>query len=146
MCTCDKDIQIKMRDEEIKRLKDIIRGTITVDGEYNPYEHRWDINHGEIITRLIQDTGRYCQSHACSLFFTLHEIEQKLEQGKPNWKQSYIFAIHDRGVDDKEEYEERKQNVHFYRKVWQLDINTSSEMITMELHEKHYISLKHKYY
>ena len=64
----DKDFELQWKDEQIAELRSIIAGTITATGSYNLLEGKWEINTSFILTRLIQEAGRWCESFASDLF------------------------------------------------------------------------------
>ena len=64
----DKDFELQWKDEQIAELRSALAGTITETGSYNPLEGKWEINYSSILTRLIQEAGRWCEYYASDLF------------------------------------------------------------------------------
>ena len=131
----DKDFELQWKDEQIANLKDALSGTITETCSYNPLEGKWEINYSTILTRLIQEAGRWCESFASDLFVQWkYEIDQKLDNGTLE-TDTFVFAFRDSGVDHKKWYENHKNEHNYYRAVWFLDIETDEGKIKMTLHK-----------
>ena len=131
----DKDFELQWKDEQITELRSIIAGTITETGSYNPLEGKWEINTSSILTRLIQEAGRWCEHYASDLFVQWkYEIEQKLDNGTLE-TDTFVFAMYNSGVHHKAWYENHKNEHNYYRAVWFLDVVTDEGKITMTLHK-----------
>lgn len=131
----DKDWELQWKDEQIAELRSIIAGTITETGVYNPLEGKWEINYSSILTRLIQEAGRWCEHYASDLFILWkYNVEQKLDNGTLETG-TLVFAFRDSGVDNEEWYENHKSEYNYYRAVWFLDVVTDEGKITMTLHK-----------
>ena len=131
----DKDFELQWKDEQIAELRSIISGTITETGSYNPLEGKWEINYSSILTRLIQEAGRWCESYASDLFLQWkYGIDQKLDNGTL-YTDTFVFAFRDSGVDSEEWYENHKNEHNYYRAVWFLDVLTDKGKIKMMLHK-----------
>ena len=131
----DRDFELQWKDEQIADLRSIISGTITETGSYNPLEGKWEINYSSILTRLIQEAGRWCESYASDLFVQWkYGIDQKLDNGTL-YTDTFVFAFRDSGVDSEEWYENHKNEHNYYRAVWYLDVLTDEGKIKMTLHK-----------
>lgn len=131
----DRDFKLKFRDEQIANLKAVLAGTITETGNYNITEHKWKINTSSILTRLIQEAGRWCEHYASDLFILWeYDIRQKLDNGTLK-TENFVFAMYNNGVNHKEAYENNINNKHYYRAVWFLDVTTDEGKIKMVLHK-----------
>ena len=131
----DRDFELQWKDEQIAELRSIISGTITETGSYNPLEGKWEINTSSILTRLIQEAGRWCESYASDLFVQWkYKIDQKLDNGTL-YTNTFVFAFRDSGVDSEEWYENHKNEHNYYRAVWFLDVLTDKGKIKMMLHK-----------
>ena len=131
----DRDFELQWKDEQIADLRSIISGTITETGSYNPLEGKWEINTSSILTRLIQEAGRWCESYASDLFVQWkYKIDQKLDNGTL-YTNTFVFAFRDSGVDSEEWYENHKNEHNYYRAVWFLDVLTDKGKIKMMLHK-----------
>ena len=131
----DRDFELQWKDEQIADLRSIISGTITETGSYNPLEGKWEINYSSILTRLIQEAGRWCESYASDLFVQWkYRIDQKLDNGTL-YTDTFVFAFRDSGVDSEEWYENHKNEHNYYRAVWFLDVLTDKGKIKMMLHK-----------
>ena len=99
----------------------------------------YDINYSSILTKLIQECGRLCESYASDLFITWCGIKQKLEEETMETS-VYLFGIREMGVDHNEFIINRYNNYgcyakHEYRKMYRLNIVVEGDLITMELYE-----------
>ena len=131
----DKDFELQWKDEQIAELRSALSGTITETGSYNPLEGKWEINYSSILTRLIQEAGRWCESYASDLFVQWkYRIDQKLDNGTL-YTDTFVFAFRDSGVDHEEWYENHKNEYNYYRAVWFLDVVTDKGKIKMMLHK-----------
>ena len=98
----------------------------------------FDINYSSILTKLIQECGRLCESYASDLFITWNSIMQKLEE-KTMETSAYLFGIREMGVDNNDFILSRCNNgsraYYAYRKIYRLDITIEGDLIRMELYE-----------
>lgn len=128
-------IYAQYKEEQIAELQSIIAGTITETGSYNMLERKWEINYSSILTRLIQEAGRWCEHHASDLFIQWkYSIDDKLDNGTLE-TDTFVFAMYDSGVHHKEWYESHKNKHNYYRAVWFLDVKTNEGKIKMTLHK-----------
>lgn len=130
----EKDFEIEYRDEQIKDLKEALAGTKREIGCFNPLKGKWEINYSSILTKLIQEAGRWCEYYASDLFITWHDIDKKLDDETMGTEQ-FIFGFRDNGVDHKEWYELHKNDVGRYRAVWFLDVTINDGKMEMVLHK-----------
>jgi hypothetical protein len=99
----------------------------------------FDINYSSILTKLIQECGRLCESYASDLFITWDGIAQKLKE-KTMETSVYLFGIREMGVDHNEFILNRYNNdgcytKYEYRKIYRLNIIVEGDLIRMELYE-----------
>lgn len=99
----------------------------------------FDINYSSILTKLIQECGRLCESYASDLFITWNSIVKKLEE-KIMVSSTYLFGIREMGVDHSEFILCRYSNSgcfakYEYRKIYRLNIIVKGDLIRMELYE-----------
>jgi hypothetical protein len=127
------ELKLSYKEEQIEELREIVAGDVKEIGCYNAQSHKWDINYSSILTKLIQEAGRWCEHYASDLFIYWSSIVEKLDNGTMETSQ-YVFAFYDSGVADKNSYE-HCQNRNIYRKVWFLDVKTDDETIKMYLHK-----------
>ncbi len=74
--------------------KDIIK----VTGDWNNYHEYWDVNTSEILTKLIQVAGRFCDRYASDLFILWETIKDVLKDyNYTNGK--FLFGFKSDGVD-----------------------------------------------
>ena len=83
----------------------------------------WSINTSSILTRLIQEAGRYCENYASDLFIQWSRVEKMLnDEIEPK---TQFFGFRENGVDHEEWIDNRLQEDpyhHQYRSIWRLDI------------------------
>ena len=130
-----KDFEIEYRDEQIKDLKEALEGTKRETGYFNPLKCKWEINYSSILTKLIQEAGRWCEYYASDLFVTWkYNIDKKLDDGTMDTDQ-LVFGFREDGVDHKEWYELHKNDTGRYRAVWFLDVTVDNGKMEMVLHK-----------
>ena len=138
----DYEWEIQYRDERIKDLEESLKGIIREDGRLDRYVEKneahyiWQINTSFILTKLIQEAGRWCEYHASDLFIFWNSIKEKIEDGTLR-DNNFVFAMYAGGVDNKSSYEKQKYNYNHYRAVWFLDVTVSEDgqKIEMVLHK-----------
>ena len=131
----EKDFEIKYRDEQIRDLKEALLGTKRETGYFDPLHGCWTINYSSILTRLIQEAGRWCEYYASDLFILWkYNIDKKLDDGTMDTEQ-FVFGFREDGVDHKEWYELHKKDVGRYRAVWFLDVTVNNGEMEMVLHK-----------
>ena len=114
----DKDFELQWKDEQIAELRSALSGTITETGSYNPLEGKWEINTSSILTRLIQEAGRWCEYYASDLFVQWkYKIDQKLDNGTL-YTDTFVFAFRDSGVDHEEFFSEREEMESRYNELF----------------------------
>lgn len=99
----------------------------------------FDINYSSILTKLIQECGRLCESYASDLFITWNRIVRELERETMETS-TYLFGISEMGVDHTEFVLNRYNNYgclakYEYRKIYRLNIVVEDDLIRMELYE-----------
>lgn len=103
------------------------------------YSHgHWDINYSSVLTRLIQEAGRFCESYASDLFIDWEGVVNAIEDMQPNTEYTQLFGFRKTGIDHNafiiSRYESNGNSAgHEYRSLWRLDIKTTSDEITMTL-------------
>lgn len=136
MTSLDKEWEISQKDEKIKELREALNGTIREIGSYSPSKGKWEINYSSILTKLIQEAGRWTERYASDLFLGWEEIDEILSNPITE-STSRIFAFREAGVDGDIFYEHNKSNPHYYRAVWKLEINLVDvgkiEMVLMKV-------------
>ena len=140
MTSLDKEWEISQKDEKIKELREALNGTIREIGSYSPSKGKWEINYSSILTKLIQEAGRWTERYASDLFLGWEEIDEILSNPITE-STSRIFAFREAGVDGDIFYEHNKSNPHYYRAVWKLEINLVDvgkiEMVLMKVKQSY---------
>ena len=131
----NKDEELSLTQIELAEARRIIKGIITETGYYDALRGKWEINTSSILTRLIQEAGRWCEYYASDLFIQWkYNIEDKLDNGTLE-SGTEVFAFRQSGVDGASRYERNKDEPNYYRVVWFLDIETEKGKIKMTLHK-----------
>lgn len=120
--------------------KHISTPTITASGRLT--HNGFDVNVSSILTKLIQEAGRWCRSYASDLFVDWRHIEDLLKSGVMD-SNVYLFGFYESGVDSNKtifnKYENQNVYGHArseYRAIWRLDITvTDDHDIEMSLYE-----------
>ena len=109
--------------------------SVTADGRLCPNftdcgEH-WDINESSILTKLIQETGRFAERYASDLFIDWQSVSKYIESGCTDSK-TWFFGIRKDGVDHEAFINSRMDNdsrywYHNYRKIYRLDAIVESK-------------------
>lgn len=121
------------RDERIKDLQEALAGTKREIGCFDQLKGKWEINYSSILTKLIQEAGRWCEHYASDLFIIWNNIDKKLDDGTMGTEQ-FVFGFRSDGVDHKEWYELHKNDIGRYRAVWFLNVTVNDRKIEMVLH------------
>lgn len=125
--------EMEIMKERIEELEDVMRGTIKAHGSYNYAEHKFDINISAILTKLIQEAGRWCCDYASDLFIKWkYGIDNPLENGTMT-DTKLMFCFREFGVDGEYSYMHNHQNYHYYRSVWTLTVKVDNGKIDMVL-------------
>lgn len=96
-------------------------------------EPQWNLNYSKILTQLIQDAGRYCESYASDLFIQWkysidnHLKERYWEGGK------FRFGFREFGVDADDWIKDNESNPYYYRKIRTLEVNIDEDKGTIEM-------------
>lgn len=133
----DKDYELQFKEEQIKDLLDVVKGTVKASGKLRERDGRkhWEINTSSILTKLIQETGRWCENYASDLFDSwVRNVEEKLKDGSLD-SSTVVFAMRKGGVDHMEWYLVNKDKSDYYRAVWFLDVTVNDKEIEMVLHK-----------
>ena len=116
-----------------------MKNTIKTTGQW--WREKWELNYSDILTRLIQDAGRYCDNYASDLFVIWkYCVEEKLLSANLE-SFTVIFGFYETGVEHECSYEpdrspvtkQIKENRYYYRKVETLKVTIDGDNITMEL-------------
>ena len=123
------------RDEQIKDLKEVLAGTKRGRGCFNPLKGKWEINYSSILTKLIQEAGRWCEHYASDLFIIWkYNIDKKLDDGTMDTER-FVFGFRKDGVDHGGRRNMQKKDVGRYRAVWFLDVTVNDGKMEMILHK-----------
>lgn len=117
-----------------KDFSRIAYGTNTTEA----FGRDFGINYSSILTKLIKECGRLCESYASDLFVDWNGITQKLKD-KTMESSTYLFGIREVGVDHSEfvlsRYNNNSHAYYEYRKIYRLDVIIEGDSIRMKLYE-----------
>ena len=90
------------------------------------FSDKIDINYSNILTKLIQLAGRYCESYASDLFIDWSSIDESLQNASIE-SGSHLFGFRETGVDHNSfifsrANESYRYYEYAYRAIWRLDI------------------------
>lgn len=110
----------------------------TIFGSWNNNFKGYVINYSDILTKLIQEAGRWCERYASDLFIDWEYLVKSME--KPNYTGGqYLFCMREDGVDNYQTAATRitescyGYNSDYYRAIWVLNVIVKDEVIRMEL-------------
>ena len=111
----------------------------TCDGYKSMYTGRYEINYSSILTRLIQEAGRFCKYYASDLFIDWASVERFLESWSGGDVHNVnLFGFRQSGVDGNSfilsRYNNEGKNARYnYRSLWRLDTIVKGDTIEMTL-------------
>lgn len=92
----------------------------------------WSVNYSCILTRLIQEAGRFCDRFASDLFIDWKGVEKWIKN--PTERRVWMFGFRRSGIDH-DVYVLTGHNEREYRSLWILECECDGENITMMLWE-----------
>ena len=98
-------------------------------------EPKWDINDSSILTKLIQEAGRWCENYASDLFIDWQTIDQKLKDPEYTGGK-YLFGFREMGVDHAPYilfHFNHNGRSEYYRSIWCLEITVEDQNMKMQL-------------
>ena len=99
------------------------------------HKERFDINYSTILTKLIQEAGRWCERYASDLFIDWISLMEKLADR--NFEGGcFIFGFRRDGVDHTSYILSRLndgESKEYYRSIWRLEVEVEDKQITMVL-------------
>ena len=104
---------------------------LSEEGRKVPYSCNYDINYSSILTRLIQEAGRFCESFASDLFIEWHNVKAWIESAGFCDSEVFLFGFRQYGVDDAGYILSRYNGGGYaypeeeYRSLWRLEISTN---------------------
>ena len=112
---------------------------IDASGRKSYYSGHYEINYSSILTRLIQDAGRFCEYYASDLFIDWGSVEAFINEWVDgDVEKTFLFGFRKSGVDGNSYVLSRYNNEgstaeHNYRSLWRLDVIIDGDEITMNL-------------
>lgn len=104
--------------------------TIEETGRFNRNAMKYEINDSSILTKLIQEAGRWCEHYASDLFLNWQEVQRFLENAVPGEHEVFLFGFRQMGVDHDSFVINRFNEMDYYakgeyRSLWRLNITTT---------------------
>lgn len=118
------------------RVNDYAYKPITASGYRSSYSGKFEINDSSILTRLIQEAGRFCESFASDLFIDWNGVQRWIENAAAAVDDSavFLFGFRQMGVDGNSFILSRYNGGAYvcpekeYRSMWRLDIHAGEEI------------------
>lgn len=104
---------------------------IVAVGQYD-IDGCWDINTSAIYSKLITDTGRFCENYASDILISLREVEKYIDYGCCEDK-TFLFGIYQDGVDHTNFVLANYKKYKYYRALYRLDTLIEGTKLTMAL-------------
>ena len=110
---------------------------ITAGGQIIAGKH--NANMSSILSKLIQEAGRWCKSYASDLFIWWSAIAGQVEAGSLE-SGAYQFGFDETGVDSAKSILHHYENMDYmaglrYRAIWRLDVTISENNSDFKLYE-----------
>ena len=105
------------------------------DGRWSNYSQKFDINYSAILTKLIQEAGRWCERYASDLFIDWNKVE-RITENREFTSETLVFGFRKDGVDHLEFVLSHLNNGYstdYYRSVWMLEIQAEDGEMIMKL-------------
>lgn len=117
---------------QMHRICSDVKPIYTETATWNASSQKWDANLSSILTKLIQDTGRFTESYASDLFITWDTIEHLLDTHPELMDEKHrfqIFGIRKCGVDGNSYVASRLADEHtriavtndYYRRIYAVE-------------------------
>lgn len=109
------------------------------NGYLSAYSGKYDINTSGILTRLIQEAGRFCENYASDLFIDWESVENRIKSDDKIFMSTFLFGFRQNGVDHSTFILSRYNGGMYsnpeseYRSMWRLDIEADGKEINMTL-------------
>ena len=111
---------------------------IVDEGHFYEKTGRYEINYSSILTRLIQEAGRFCESFASDLFIDWQNVVNTINEQDGEFESVFLFGFRQHGVDHDNFIFSRYKSEGIYaranyRSMWRLDVSADGKDITMKL-------------
>lgn len=103
---------------------------ITEEGRRDYYSGKYEINYSSVLSRLIQEAGRFCEYFASDLFIDWGGVLRWMEEARENSEAVFLFGFRQNGVDGNSFVFSRYNDGCYrypekeYRSMWRLEIST----------------------
>ena len=136
-CPCVVYQNLLKRKEKTMKFNDLMNGKtwrsdriIEANGHWSAYSKSWDYNESSVLTKLIQEAGRLCDSYASDLFIDWSSLCSRIEKAGYDYEgEVCLFGMREMGVDGNSFIEARlTENPHYpYRAIYRLEITVTEE-------------------
>lgn len=116
-----------------------VKPLYTATGYWENHEEKFSLNTSSILSFLIREAGRLCDSYASDLFIDWRSIEDNLSNIDYTGG-NYLIGIREYGVDGNSFVLSRLNNApeyygmnHYYRAMYAVEILIDADNITMNL-------------
>ena len=115
------------------KLNTYAYGLLTEEGRRDYYSGKYEINYSSILSRLIQEAGRFCEYFASDLFIDWGGVLRWMEEAEDNSESVFLFGFRQNGVDGNSFVLSRYNNGCYrypekeYRSMWRLEISTNDK-------------------
>ena len=113
---------------------------MTEEGRRSSYSGKYEINYSSILSRLIQEAGRFCEFFASDLFIDWGGVLRWMDEAGECEEAVFLFGFRQSGVDGNSYVLSRYNGGCYrypekeYRSMWRLEISTNdNEQIKMIL-------------
>lgn len=113
---------------------------IVNSGYIDSYTGKYSVNYSSILSRLIQEAGRYCEEYASDLFIDWESVLLYIDGAscESESEKMFLFGFRKYGVDHDNFVFSRVENCEYleyeYRSLWRLDVKTGrNEYGTQEI-------------
>ena len=120
------------------KMNDYAYKPIKADGYVSSCSGVYEVNYSSILTRLIQEAGRFCEQFASDLFIDWKSIEKQIDCADV-LDLVFLFGFRQSGVDGNSFILSRYNSGAYrcpeaeYRSMWRLDITADGDEIEMIL-------------
>ena len=112
---------------KITKLEDIKRNEYYFKPIVEEFYSSDNFNSSKILTHLIKECGRLCDSYASDLFIDWKIIEKQVNDGEIENGDKFVFGIRDHGVDHAEWVLNNINTDRYYRAVYILDFEVEEK-------------------
>lgn len=108
-------------------------------GQWECNKGKYCVNLSTVLTKLIQEAGRWCEAYASDLFIEWRAVERHLEKMEDLTHTSFVFGMRRMGVDNAIAVFNKTQGssgslYREYRAVWCLDVKKAEDKLFLKFY------------